>query len=314
MPKSTAAGPVPTEPRPQLPSDLSTADLVMVAVVFIWGASYSVIKGAYHEIPAVAFLGMRFAIAGAAMLPVLWWQRRNLPSTREGWWAAFTVGVSGVAAYQILFSIGLQYTTASNSTLLISTGPAFTALFAPLLGLGRLRREQVLGIPASLLGVYLLSAAARGGWGWDWGHGRGDLLSLGAAIATGLGFALGGKYLGGRTGVATMSLAVVLGSLMIIPFSWKALTAHPWGATSTGAWLAVLYASLVAAAAGYVLWYHNIGRLGAVRGSVYGFFIPVVGVTLAVIFLGEPLRLLELTGAAFVLAGVALARGWVRLW
>ena len=308
---------------------LGSADAAMILVAVVWGASFAVIKHAYEEIDVWPFLSARFLIAAAAALPVLALYRSRLPSSPRKWTGVLLIGLTGVAGYQALFSLGLQYTTAIHSTLIVATVPLFTAVIAALLGLGRPKPEQWLGLVLALAGVYLLVAAsgvgvesggvpgdlAPGGVPGDLASGqlRGDLLTLGAALSAGTGSALAGRYLGSANSVATMLLALIVGGLALALAGLPAALAFDWSGVSGPALAELLYAAVLAGALGYVLWYHNLARLGPVRGSFYGFLIPVVGVATAVWLLGEPFGWRRAGGAALVLLGLAVARGWLRL-
>ncbi|MDR5695092.1 MAG: DMT family transporter [Armatimonadota bacterium] len=292
----------------------SPADLALLFVAFLWGVSFTVIKDAYREIPAVPFVGMRFLLVGSSMIPFLIWNRRYLPRTRKAWTGALTIGVLGVAGYQILFSLGLQYTTASKSTLLVATSPLFTALVVAMLGIDRPRDVQLVGMVVALAGVAFLTLGDQPTSLLS--HKDvllGDVLTLGAAVATGSGVALAERYLAGADGATVMGVAVVLGSILIQPFAWAQMVRFPWQQVSTQAWLEMFYAAFLAGSLGYILWYRNIPRIGALRGSLYGFLIPLIGVVTAVVALSDRLTLVQGLGALFVLFGVAMARGWLGL-
>ena len=60
----------------------------------------------------------------------------------------------------------------------------------------------------------------------------------------------------------------------------------------------------------YTIWYVAVRQIGSARTAAYSNLIPVVAMASAVLFLGEPLEVRKVLGAAAVLAGVALrARG-----
>lgn len=293
------------------PPVLGAADAAMLAVVAIWGASFSVVKHAYREIPALAFLGMRFALAVAATLPLLVRQRHRLRRC-EALRGAALLGLLSVAGYQYFYSVGLQFTSASTSTLVVATGPLWTALFTLLVGGERPRRAQLAGMAVALGGVALLTlgAAPEPGIAAPLAV-RGVALTLAAAAASGLAAVMAERYLRGEDGAVLMAAAVVAGGLVLVAGTWREVRAFPWSRVSPLAWGELLYAALAAGSLGYVLWYRSLSRIGAVRGSVYGFLIPVVGVLTAVLALGERPSRVQAAGALLVLLGIAMARGWL---
>ncbi|MGH3425060.1 MAG: DMT family transporter, partial [Nocardioidaceae bacterium] len=82
-------------------------------------------------------------------------------------------------------------------------------------------------------------------------------------------------------------------------FAWSALLAMiVLGALSTGVAFA-LFTTLV-------------GRVGAARGSVTVYFIPVVAIVLGVVFRGESVAAVAAVGTALILAGAYLTSRRVR--
>ncbi len=69
-----------------------------------------------------------------------------------------------------------------------------------------------------------------------------------------------------------------------------------------------MYSALFALCVSYTIWYAAVREIGSARTSAYSNVVPLVAMTTAVIFLGEPLDLRKIAGAAAVLIGVALTR------
>lgn len=311
MPQPMPAG-VPTPPG-------RGEDATLLAVAVIWGASFAVVKDAYRAIPAPAFLAARFALVALSLLPLLASWRSRLGAAREAWRGILWVGLLGVAGYQLLFALGLEHTGAAQSTLLTSTSPLFTGLAAAILGLRPPTPWQWGGMVLALAGVTLLVGGPATG-SPALGPGAGEWLSLGAAACAGAAFALAERHLATTDLAAAMSLALLLGSLAVVAGTWPALATVEWTRVPPRAWLELLYAAWVAGTAGYLLWYRALARVGAARGAVYGFLIPLVGVLAAVVGLGERLGPAQALGAGLVLAGVGAARygpalgSWRRVW
>ena len=56
---------------------MTRLDLLLLAMVAIWGANYSLIKVALREFPELPFNALRLVIGSAICLAVLWWQHRE---------------------------------------------------------------------------------------------------------------------------------------------------------------------------------------------------------------------------------------------
>jgi drug/metabolite transporter (DMT)-like permease len=69
-----------------------------------------------------------------------------------------------------------------------------------------------------------------------------------------------------------------------------------------------LFGCVVGRAVAYVIWYSAVQKLGGSRTAVYSNITPLVAMVVAAIWLGEPLTLPKLAGAAAVIAGVAITK------
>lgn len=73
------------------------------------------------------------------------------------------------------------------------------------------------------------------------------------------------------------------------------------------AWVAVTWLGIVGSGLAYLLFFRLIGAWGATRTSLVTYVMPVVGIALGVVILGERLDLAEIVGAVLVIGGLVLA-------
>lgn len=282
--------------------------MLLLAVVLIWGSVFSVIKYTLQEIDPLAFATARFGGAALFLLITLWLLEGKPTIQREDWLRVGVVGIIGIGLYQILFTLGIYYTTASNSSLLIASGPIFTLLFAVLFREERIVPLQIVGILVSFLGVAMIVGAQSGGLTLEVEHLKGDLFTLTCAAINGLCAVIAKRPLKRYSSLRLMTVSFVLGTVSMLPFTWRALLYQPWAHLSLNGWLGLVYASFIAAGLGYVLWFRAIGEIGATRTMVYNYLIPVVAVAVAVLTLREQFTALHALGALIVFVGIALAR------
>jgi drug/metabolite transporter (DMT)-like permease len=131
----------------------SAFDGLLVLMVLIWGANYSVIKRAFEEVPPQSFNAVRLAIASVVYLTAIVIARRRArlgrrpvspvfhtphALTRADRWSLLWVGLVGHLCYQACFAAGVNGTSVSNAALIISTTPTLVAVASALLGHGRI--------------------------------------------------------------------------------------------------------------------------------------------------------------------------------
>ncbi len=279
-------------------------DVLVLIVVVLWASSFTVIKSAYDEFSPLAFAAVRFSAASLGMLVLLSLLRRPLLIARRDLLRAAIIGAFHVGLYQIFFSVGLRYTTASNSVLIIATSPVITATLVWLTRAEPITWRQAGGIVLALLGVFLLVEA---GGSVSGGHLKGDLLTLLAAFSYAVTPVLVLPLLRRYPTITVMTIGMLFGTLLLLAVGLPDLLRQSWH-ISTAAWFQLAYAAFGAGTLGYLFWYEGIGRIGPTRVAAYSYLIPILGVAIAVGVLREVFTAMHALGAAVALGGVALAR------
>lgn len=75
-------------------------DLALFSMTMIWGLNAVIVKATYAQIPPMAFMVLRFIIAGALLLAMLWRAERSLRLPRRKWMAFIAAGMVGTGFYQ----------------------------------------------------------------------------------------------------------------------------------------------------------------------------------------------------------------------
>jgi drug/metabolite transporter (DMT)-like permease len=290
-------------------------DALLLVMVLIWGANYSIVKSAFAEIDPQAFNAVRMLLATLLFLAVMIAARAREPGasgvfytparfTRRDWWTLAWLGVVGHFAYQVLFIGGLARTTVANSSLIIATSPMVIAIGAALLRGSRIGRAHWAGVALSFAGIYLVV-----GRGTVVGSRlTGDLMTF-AAVVCWAAYTIGAEPLMERhSPVGVTGLSLVFGTALFVPVMWPRLRSVDWGGLSPVAIGAILYAAVFAMGVAYTIWYTAVREIGSARTSIYSNLIPIVAMLTAVVLLGEHFGARQITGAVLVLGGVALTR------
>jgi drug/metabolite transporter (DMT)-like permease len=279
---------------------------MMLIVVLIWGANFSIVKIALDQIPPLVFTALRFMIAVVALLPVLWLREGSLALPRATWWRLIGLGFVGNTLYQISFILGLSQTTAANAALLVATTPAIVALLGATLGVEKITRRIGSGIALALVGVTLVVMAR--GVAFSWERLRGDLLVLAASVCWAV-YTLGVRSLGNSISplrITTITMAAGLPGLLVVGL--PSMISLDWGSISTGAWSGMAYSSLLGLVVAYIVWNTSVQVVGSARTAIYGCAIPLVAVLIAWPLLGERPIPMQAFGAVLIIAGVLLTR------
>ena len=279
-----------------------------IALVVVWGANFTVQKAVFAALSPGGFLFARYLVMPVAAAALLCWRhgRRWPHVSRADAWALLRLGLIGHLLHVCLVTYGIYWSTAFSSSLILACGPVFTLLILRWKGVEHLTRGQVAGVGVACLGVLaFLSDKLVGG---HWRASGGDLTLLIAASFFSY-YTVAAKPLIERLGgVTVMTYAVLLGSAPVVAISLPAGLQVAWGEVAPAIWLGMIYAVLISAFLGWIVW----GWINAVRGvartAPLMYLMPPVAGLVAWAVTGERYTAVKLGGAALTLVGVALAQ------
>jgi drug/metabolite transporter (DMT)-like permease len=295
-------------------------DLLLVLMVLIWGTNYSVIKRAFDEVPPQPFNAVRLAIASCVYLAAIALARRRArlgraPAssvfytphelTRADRWSLLWLGLVGHLCYQSCFVAGVDGTSVSNAALIIGATPAVVAVASALLGHDRITPRHWVGAAISAAGIYIVvgQGASLGGRTL-----RGDALVM-ASVCCWAAYTLGAAGLMKRHSplyVTGMSMAI--GGLPYAAILLPDVLRVDWWHLSAYTLIALPLSALLALCLSYLIWYAGVQRIGPARTSIYSNVVPLVAMSVARVWLGEPITPVKLMGAAAIVGGVVLTR------
>ncbi len=251
-------------------------------------------------LPVPSFLAFRFATGAlmlAAVLAILRQPLMSAPGERAG---LAVLGMVGYAVEAGLFFAAIQFGTAAAVTLLFFTYPVWVALLSVAMGRG-LPGVLVIGALVATVAGAALVVVSGGGL---------DITTAGILFALGSALTFAG-YLAGADVVVRRTNSLT-GAMWISAFSALGLSAY---SVVTGAgqwpvgwrqWGPVLGTAAFTSGA-FVCLFAGLRRLGAVRTSIVAASEPLAATALAVIFLGERLRVGIVLGGMLILAGAVTA-------
>ncbi len=282
--------------------------LLMLVFPLVWAGSFIAGKWALRDFsPEVTSL-LRFAMASVVLFPFAF----RKPSA-PGAWApknlavVFLLGLTGMFAYHVLFYYSLKYTSAANSSLIISTDSLITVLLAVIFLKERLTWRKGAGIALGFAGVVWVVSEGALGQLLTRGPNAGDLLAFGAALSWGIYSVLSKPVAHLFPAFDLSLLTYVVGAVLLTPWLLAPGAAASVAHGTPAGWASVAYMALFATGIGYYLYMKGIHVLGAVATAKFIFLVPVYVMGMAWAFLGEPITLQKLLAAGVIIAGLWLA-------
>ena len=281
--------------------------LLLSLTSLFWAANIVLARYVAGHVPPLTLSCIRWIGVFLILLPFARPHlKRDWPALRANLPLMVLLSATGFAFNNAVSYWAMQYTEALNALLIQSAGPLFVALWSLVLFGTRLTRGQLAGIVISLIGVLTIilrgDVSALAGIRLN----RGDMMFAGSLLSFGLYSALMTR----RPVTHQLSLICFTtgcGAILLLPFSiWEystGLVLKPDALTIATLVYVVVFASTLA----YLFFNRGIALIGPNRAAPFLHLVPVFGSALAILLLGEELRLFHLVGYALVLAGVIIA-------
>jgi drug/metabolite transporter (DMT)-like permease len=280
-------------------------ELFLLVAVLLLGTNPVAVKYAVSAVAPLAFVALRFTVAGLLLLGVVRFLGCGGGVERKDLLAMMGVGALGVGATNVLFSSGVSLTNASDTALLYAVVPVWGMLLGSVLGLERPTLRDVLGVGIAFLGIVVVVYGGLGGSGSSL---KGNLLVLGATVCWGSYTVLSLPLLEKYSPLVVAAYTMFFGGLAALPFAFPSLLSVDWDAMSVGVWATVAYSTILVAAFGFFAWQRGASLLGANKVLVYQYLITFVGVASGMVLLGEGFGVEKIIGGAVIFFGVYLAR------
>ncbi len=274
----------------------STTDwALLLTSATIWGSSFLLIAIGLDSLApgTITWLRIMFGFAALSTLPAT----RRVRIAREDRARVALVGLVWMAFPMSMFPLAEQWIDSSVTGMLNGALPLFSAAIAVLLLRRPPARPQVIGLLVGFAGVVLVSLPSlRGTPRTAMGAALVVVAMVSYGLATNLVVPLQQKY--GSLPVIWRAQAVAI--VLTAPYGLAGLPSSSW------AWrpiLAVVVLGAFGTGFAFIAAGNLMGRVGATRGSVLAYLIPVVAIVLGVVAHHEHVALIALAGTGLILTG-----------
>ncbi|SFR06283.1 O-acetylserine/cysteine efflux transporter [Enterobacter sp. kpr-6] len=285
--------------------------LLAMLVVVVWGLNFVVIKLGLHNMPPLMLAGLRFVLVAFPAILVV--ARPKIPM-RLLLGYGLTISFGQFAFLFCAINFGMP---AGLASLVLQAQAFFTIILGAVMFGERLQGKQLIGITLAVFGVLVLAESSLNGQ-----HVAllGFLLTLAAAFSWACGNIFNKKIMQLPVRPSVMSLVVWSALIPIVPFmlaslilDGPAVMLQSLVGIDLVTVFSLLYLAFVATIVGYGIWGTLLGRYETWRVAPLSLLVPVVGMGSAALLLGETLTLVQLVGAAMIMAGLYINVFGLRL-
>lgn len=283
--------------------------LIMIAPPLLWAGNFVVGRAVSDQHAPIGLSFWRWFLASLLLLPFVVkpiWQQRQI--IKKHFFKIFILAVLSISSFNSLAYISLQYTTATNATLLNSFIPIFILIISGIFFKEKISNKQILGVFVSLIGVIVILTRLDRQVIAQLEINKGDLWMLLAALDWAL-YSILLKYLRPKDldPMPFLGIMMIIGTLVLVPiyginpFNEQALS---WNNEMIKA---LAYIAIFPSIISYLAWNYGMQKIGASIGGQYIHLMPLFGALMAVAFLGEKIQLYHIVGGISIALGLWLS-------
>jgi drug/metabolite transporter (DMT)-like permease len=267
------------------------------------------VKLAYlYHVDAVTLLALRMLLCLPVLLVSAWWSSRAHPHRMEkrDWIAVIFLGAVGYYLSSLLDFMGLAYITAGLERLILFLYPTVVAIISVFLFKKPIGRTGVIALVLSYVGIGVATIETVNTTGDVHAVVIGASLIFACTITYAIYIAGSGQIVGRIGATRFAALATLVAAIcVLIQFAIE----NPAHALVTQPWQVYMHAggmALVSTILPIFMTSKAIQMIGAAKVSMIGAVGPIATIFFGWLFLSEAVTLLQMVGAALVLAGVIL--------
>lgn len=278
--------------------------LLFIALSFLWGIPYLLIRVAVAEVDPVMVAFTRTALGGLLLLPVAIW-RHELAPLLQHWRPIVIFTAAEIIGPWWLLPYAETRLNSSTAGLLVAAVPIFTVVLLVATGKDRFDWRRLAGLAVGLGGV-----AALVGFDIDFSDSMALLAVLGVVIGYSIGAYMMGIHLSSLPSFGVITASLLLSAVVYSPFAiWR----WPVETVSSSAIWSLIGLAVLATAGAFLVMFALVSTAGAARATVVTYLNTAVAIVLGVLILSEPLTVGILIGFPLVIVGAILATGQNRV-
>lgn len=271
---------------------------------FLWGCAFPCIKIGYElfDITStgqqILFAGYRFTLAGIAVFAAgCLMQKRIVRIPKGTFGAVLLIGFVQTTLEYLFFYIGLAHISGSKSSIINSVSTFVAILLAHFLIKGdKIDRRKLLGCLMGLAGVVIINlGGVTAGFSFT-----GEVMILLSASAYGAGSVLTKMVSDRIDPVSLTAYQLLFGGFILVIIGFASGASITFNSVSDV--LLMAYMVFISAAA-FGIWTALLKYNSVSKVTIFNFTIPLFGVILSNIFLGENIMSVNLLISLILVAG-----------
>ncbi|WP_307233539.1 DMT family transporter [Pararhizobium capsulatum] len=283
------------------------AYIILCITTAIWGGNSVAGKMAVGHVSPMTLTTSRWVIACLVLLVFAAPQvKRDMPAIAKNWLLLLGYGTVGFTAFNAFLYSALQYTSAINAVIEQAGIPMVIFLMNFALFRTAVSWAQIAGFTLTLFGVGLTASHGNPATLLSLQLNQGDALMM-AAVLVYAGYTVALRWkpaIHWKSLIAVSAFGALLSSLPLLV--WE-IGQGNFIFPDTEGWMIVAYAGLLPSLVSQILYVRGVELIGPNRAGLFINTIPIFGMLLSILLIGETLETFHMIAMALVLVGIAVA-------
>lgn len=277
--------------------------LVFLALAGMWGSSYLFIKIGIETFTPLTLVAGRLFFGLVLLVAAVAIARERLPREARIYRHLVVMAVLNIVIPFFLITWAEQTTSSALAAILNATVPLFTIVFAAsLLHDEPITVNRAVGLAIGFVGVVAIMSRNLVA---DDGNIAGEIALIGSSISYGIGNVYNRRNVRGLRPMIPALFQVGIAFVIVLVLAFVFERPLETQLTRDGLF-AIVWLGILGSGFAYLAYFRLIGDWGATRTSMVAYMLPIVGIGLGVVVLGETVDIRVLAGTALVIGGVAL--------
>ena len=276
----------------------------------MWSFSFPLIKIVLDNgVPPITLAAIRAIV----FIPILLFLlikhgKKNIPTSKKDWLIYLSIGLFTIILPGILQNTGMMYTSASISSIIQTSGPIFTIIFAIILLNESADKKKIIGTIIALVGSISLVVSLDENFNLFDSSVYGNFLILLSGISYAISSIITKKGLERKNPLQILGFSSLLGFIVL---SLLSLFENPFNVIinlSIETWLAIVLLTIFPSFIALLFWYEAMINEDISRLVLFIYLMPIFAVIFSYILIGEIISIQTILFATLIIIGVAIAQ------
>lgn len=275
------------------------AEIYLLGIVIIWGATFAIVKGILDQIMPFTFLAYRFFWAAFILCLIFWKRLKNIDKIILG--KGFLIGIFLFLGFTFQ-TVGLKYTTATKAGFITGLSVVLVPIISHFFIREKISKNSIIGVILAFIGLWFLN------YNSSFNFNFGDFLVLLCAVSFAMHIISVGLY--ARKVDYVLLVIVQLTTVFVLSFLMALFFERPGIHLyyPSGVWWSIILTGIFATALAFYMQNKFQRYSTATKTAIIFSGEPIFGAIFAYLLLGEKVGLIAWIGGLLIIFGMIISQ------